>query len=161
MREILFRGKTNKGEWVQGVPFFEEDRCYIIEDLFICDEYDCTGAVNTMVIPETIGQCTGLTDKNGTKIFEGDIVQYLTYDDFDCQSIVKFGEYKQDGSDGEYGARDCLGFYIEVDNFTCPYWCENEPECFSDYKKQQNILEIANDCEVIGNIHDNPELLKE
>ena len=100
-----------------------------------------------------------MADKNGTKIFEGDIVQYLTYDDFDCQSVVKFGEYKQDGSCGEYGARICLGFYVEVDNFTCPDWCENEPECFGDYQKQQNILEIANECEVIGNIYDNPELL--
>lgn len=161
MREILFRGKhKDSGEWVEGVPYFENNQCFMITDLFICEEYQCTGAENVEAISETVGQYTGLTDKNGKKIFEGDVVQYLTYDDFDCHSVVKFGEYKQDGSGGEYGARDCLGFYIEVDNFTCPDWCENEPECFRDYKKQQNILEISNECEVIGNIHDNPELLK-
>ena len=153
MREILFRGrgntKYNDGEWYYGVP---------VRD-FEGDWRICTDNSKRTVIPETIGQYTGLKDKNGTKIFEGDIVQYLTYDDFDCQSVVKFGEYKQDGSCGEYGARICLGFYVEVDIFTCPDWCENEPECFSDYQKQQNVLEIANECEVIGNIHDNPELL--
>ena len=158
MREILFRGKrTDNGEWVYGnlVRGCDEKYAYIVEfgNAELCRNY-----VN--VSPETVGQYTDLKDKNGTKIFEGDIVQYLTYDDFDCQSVVKFGEYKQDGSYGEYGARICLGFYVEVDNFTCPDWCENEPECFSDYQKQQNILEIANECEVIGNIHDNPELLR-
>ena len=157
MREILFRGKrTDNGEWVYGnlVRGCDEKYTYVVE---FGNRELCRNYVN--VDPETIGQYTGLKDKNDTKIFEGDIVQYLTYDDFDCQSVVKFGEYKQDGSSGEYGARICLGFYVEVDNFTCPDWCENEPECFSDYQKQQNILEIANECEVIGNIYDNPELL--
>lgn len=164
MREILFRGKrTDNGEWVEGY-YYKAKYCRTDDEL--CDyitvphpkEYNEPSS-RYIVNPDTVGQYTGLKDKNGTKIFEGDIVQYLTYDDFDCQSVVKFGEYKQDGSSGEYGARICLGFYVEVDNFTCPDWCENEPECFSDYQKQQNILEIANECEVIGNIHDNPELL--
>ena len=165
MRDIEFRGKqTDNGEWVEGY-YYKAKYCRTDDEL--CDyitvphpkEYNEPSS-HYIVNPETIGQYTGLKDKNGTKIFEGDIVQYLTYDDFDCQSVVKFGEYKQDGSCGEYGARICLGFYVEVDNFTCPDWCENEPECFSDYQKQQNILEIANECEVIGNIHDNPEPLR-
>ena len=165
MREILFRGKrTGNGEWVEGY-YYKAKYCRTDDEL--CDyitvphpkEYN-EPSPHYIVNPETVGQYTGLKDKNGTKIFEGDIVQYLTCDDFDCQSVVKFGEYKQDGSNGEYGARICLGFYVEVDNFTCPDWCENEPECFSDYQKQQNILEIANECEVIGNIHDNPEPLR-
>lgn len=164
MREILFRGKDDEStDFVYGLLSLERD-CR--NPKMLCTVKPCIVwreselLYSSFVIPETIGRYTGLTDKNGKKIFEGDIVQYLTYDDFDCQSVVKFGEYKQDGSSGEYGARICLGFYVEVDNFTCPDWCENEPECFSDYQKQQNILEIANECEVIGNIYDNPELLE-
>ena len=165
MHDIKFRGKRiDNGEWIEG--YYYKAKYYRTDDE-LCDyitvphpkEYNEPSS-HYIVDPDTVGQYTGLTDKNGKKIFEGDIVQYLTYDDFDCQSVVKFGEYKQDGSCGEYGARICLGFYVEVDNFTCPDWCENEPECFSDYQKQQNILEIANECEVIGNIHDNPELLE-
>lgn len=162
MREILFRGKRkDNGERVDGyycVFNGVSHRIYTGYAETDCGEYypDCYE-----VIPETVGQCTELTDKNGKKIFEGDVVQYLTYDDFDCQSIVKFGVYKQDGSDGEYKASNCLGFYVELDNFTCPDWCGNEPEMFHDYLKQQSLVEIASQCEVIGNIYDNPELIKE
>lgn len=156
IRTIIFRGKRkDNGKWVYGVPYFKNNQCFIITDLFTCEEYQCTGAENVEVIPSTIGQYTGLKDKNDKRVFEGDIVQYNTYDDFDCQSIVRFGEYIQDGSGGEYKGTTCIGFYVEVDNFTCPDWYDDMPECFSDYQKQQNIFEVAKECEVIGNIHDN------
>lgn len=159
MREILFRATdlsgVNNRSWIFGSLDTTENEYTI---MIYPDRFG--NKCRIFVDPKTVGQYTGLTDKNGKKIFEGDIVQYSTYDDFDCQSIVKFGEYKQDGSDGEYKASDCLGFYVEVDNFTCPDWCDNEPERFHDYLKQQSLAEIASQCEIIGNIHDNPELLE-
>lgn len=132
MREILFRGKTEKGEWVQGVPFVEEERCYIIEDLFICDEYNCTGAVNSMVIPETVGQYTGLTDKNGKKIFEGDVVSGLFRLHLPVNGLVAF-------ENGSFGL----------------LWSRDGVETFWAFVSICNI-----EYEVIGNIHDNPELVE-
>ena len=156
MREILFRGKTEKGEWVKGVPFFEEDRCYIIEDLFICDEYDCTGAVNTMVIPESVSEFTGLTDKNGTKIFEGDIVQYTDeegyYPEENCDFIGKISL-----EHGAFGIVTTDNIPIDLNN-----WCDNDNfvslwELYWNLSVEGEMLDMV---EVIGNIHDNPELLK-
>lgn len=134
MREILFKGKrTDNGEWVEGLPFFEENRCYIIEDLFICDEYQCTGAVNSSVIPETVGQFTGLTDKNGKKIFEGDIVKGLFLHGSSVLSVVTF-------KDGAFGLE----------------WNRGTVKTFSAFTSICNVT-----YEKIGNIHDNPEFLKE
>lgn len=165
----LYRGKRkDNGEWVWGYFVSHQDECYIFEQKEVDKAIDIGGWINGCIMrevkSETIGRYTGLTDKNGKRIFEGDIVQYLNDDDFDCCSTVKFGEYKQDGSGGEYGATKCLGFYAEVGNFTRLDWFDDDDdeddEWFPHFQWQQNILEVADKCEVIGNIHDNPDLLE-
>lgn len=138
--------KCKEMEYISDLYWFEENG---VHDFGGEGHFD-----NYIIMPST---CE--SDKNGKEIYVGDIVQYNTYDDFDCQSIVNLGKYWQDGSGGEYRKTGCLGFYVEVDNFTCPDWCEDEPEHFPYHMRQQNILEVANSCEVIGNIYENPELL--
>lgn len=125
MREILFRGKrTDNGEWVEGAYLH----------LNTGNDYICDGTVwigtlqpcKNEVLPETVGQYTGLTDKNGNKIFEGDIVKL-----YDVLSIV-------DWKKCEWHLK-----HIEGQPYSCPYFGDK------NYK-----------CEVIGNIHDNKELLE-
>ncbi len=123
MREILFRGKrVDNGEWVQGSLFAECSRFQIIRGT--CNN---VGIEGVEVIPETVGQYTGLSDKNGKKIFEGDIVK---------------GKDTLEKDFEVYGYVDHLNgsFVIIGDIMTHYRWL--------DY-----------DVEIIGNIHDNPELL--
>ncbi len=147
LRYRVWNEKRKEMEYISDLYWFEESG---VHDSSGEGHYD-----NYIIMPSIC-----VPDKNGKEMYVGDIVQYINPDDFDCQSIVKIGEYIQDGSGGEYRGRTCLGVYVEVDNFTCPDWCEDEPERFPYHMRQQNILEVANNCEVIGNIYENPELVK-
>lgn len=134
MREILFRGKrVDNGEWVEG--FYSPVRLPIVGELghFINED----GYRAIAVKKETVGQYTGLKDKNGTKIFEGDIVQYQpNYMSEPTYSVVEYcaGKYN-------YPAFDLKKHDYEANGLQCAH-------------------EEGMGCEVIGNIFDNPELLE-
>ena len=139
MREILFRGKSiyadspndiSTNYWTEGSLVRQTEHygipvgVYHIVKLgdFHCDYYD-----SEEVWPETVGQYTGLKDKNGMKIFEGDIIKtrhgirYITFED------------------GCFGARRNNHLFANLRNYN---------------------RELDGCWEVIGNIHDNPELLE-
>ena len=125
MREILFRGKkTGFNEWVEG---FISSPCKNT----MCFMVEASTKADWCVDAETVGQYTGLTDKKGNKIFEGDIVvQPVRETRKHSPCIVEF-------HDGKFQAH-----YVSENRFFDRYY------------------DINSFTKVIGNIHDNPELLK-
>lgn len=134
-REILFRGKrTDNGEWVEGhlIVYPRTKRTKIMVWEWADLEFNAIE-----VRPETVGQFAGLTDKNGKRIFEGDIVRYfqrlLGGVDYEHKDPVLFLEG---------------GFTVGV------YFLNNWLRDGSNRNIQLEGIEV------IGNIHDNPELLE-
>ena len=140
MREILFRGKRfMDGEFVDGSLFIDEKK----------DKHEIlVGYVNYRVgwevDPKTVGQFTGLTDKNGKKIFEGDIIKFHKYrGEPDWTGVVKY----------EYCS------YIAVGRMPLAYEKRiGEEPYFCPFEVQLSGIDKAT-INVIGNIHDNPELI--
>jgi len=129
MRTIKFRGKrSDTKEWVYGFYGLSlDDKHYIIEATFDHNGDRCY-FFDTEVIPETVGQFTGLTDENGKEIYEGDILQDKNDED-------KVAVYWDDED----------GFWSPYELPTTKVVC---------YYPMWTIMKV------IGNIHDNPELLE-
>lgn len=143
MREILFRGKrVDNGEWVEGFYVQVDNKAYISLPLDISgdgvitmfDEKQSKAHLYTLspfleVVPETVGQYTGLTDKNGNKIFEGDIVKVQGRSTLYCE--VTYGK----SSAMYWIGNDKLEYYAELGAINLRY------------------------LEIVGNVIDNPELV--
>lgn len=123
MRKILFRGKTLLDKWIDG-DLLQYLGCGKVH---IAQYYK--GAGGQEVIPETVGQYTGLTDKNGKKIFEGDVVNFKTT---------------------AYFFKNCrINYESQFARF-----------CAIDNKGYEYPMDKTFNYEIIGNVFDNPELLR-
>lgn len=134
MREILFRGKRiDNSEWIEG-DLKHDDLDFDTDIVYIYFHNKIEGRYETAEVdPATIGQFTGLHDKHRKRIFEGDIVK--VHDAYK-QYIEPNNEFTG---------------VVEFDNAS---FLINQDDCVKHYRWMDY------ECEVVSNIHDNPELLK-
>ena len=142
MREMLFRGKrADNGEWIYGNLFIPDNPDTPVEILIGTNSV----RISYEVLPETVGQYTGLLDKNGKKIFEGDILKCCDEKiEIEFTAVVEFGN-----PNGTYS----WGWQLKAINV-------DKNVINPDILLWVDMEETGAICEVIGNIHDNPELLE-
>lgn len=144
MREIKFRGKRlDNGEWVYGLPVNYCNKTYILvltdfEEERVYEQYPHKEMWPYEVIPETVGQFTGLKDKNEVEIYEGDIVRVLN----------NYKEYE----DGEVAMSNLGLWAVRLRGLKVPL-CE-----FID--NRLSIVHSTERIEVIGNIYEHRHLLE-
>ena len=150
MREILFRGKrTDNGNWVQGVPWeaLNGSGWYLFQ---VAEIAGAERMIHVKVDSATIGQYTGLTDKNGKKIFEGDIVDLEC--GCDANEFWMFAYGNCGGVQNVTHEVGYMGFYLQPlsDNAikARDYGQRDDPYYYL------NAFRLS----VVGNIHDNPEM---
>lgn len=127
-REIKFRGKDFLGRWHYGYLHLATGSSSLMIQV---DSFDSFG-----ILPETVGQFTGLLDKNGKEIYEGDIIFSQKCD---CRAILHKVEYNADNA--MFVAKPIQGWDFD--------FCQIRKDWIDKYGK-----------EIIGNVFDNPELLK-
>lgn len=136
-KRVNWRELPKEKWWVEGAIFAGKENSYIITNVKVTDEWEDSeiGAdvIGYLVDPETICQDTGLTDKNGRKIFEGDIVECVY--------------------DGNMNVRLIIWDESELD-----FKGTNGKE---SYRTNFDYLPCCEELVIIGNIFDNPNLLKE
>ena len=153
-REILFRGKrVDNGEWIEGYFLPGNERKSLHPCIFVylpeTQSFECFD-----IDIDTLGEYTGLTDKNGTRIFEGDIVKVLNA--FNVEVVFKkgaFGVYSSyvdydylDSEIAEITGCNNPSRFCRCDNFVS-LW-----ELMWNYNQEDDCCSVV---EIIGNIHDN------
>ena len=171
MRELLYKAKLkNKDRWIKGFYCCKKETTYCFTEDYekfpvktlhyiIRDEMTDWGLPNEFrfyeIDPDTLCVFTGMTDKNGNKIWENDILLQKTAKNHWCQwkciGVVKYGEHDWDESNYGYTS---IGFYIE------PIARKGDTVRIACGLNQVDINNESYPIEVIGNIFDNPELLK-
>ena len=145
MREIKFRGKcVDNGEWVYGDLLTKVNELSKHPAIVLFDGNIIPKSIK--VIPETVGQYTGLKDKNGTEVYEGDII------DVTSELLTNFGTTRT----GKYDTTLKLVIW-DNDKWGCEVLKSNSTVVGS----KAGILSVSLKYGVIiSNIHDNPELLE-
>ena len=167
MRDIIFRGKAKgRNDWVEGSLIKVGDYCCILEP--DCESYGETyldAALGTIdgqaipVIPESVGQYPGLTDANGKRIFEGDILKTRRYETY-AEELKGYCGYDKDGYPNKVpGYTGSMTVYRNGANDNYHAVVRFNPR-HGYYAEGASVIVDAIRNTVVGNIYDNPELLE-